>query len=111
MKIRQKKGIVRKLSCCVIDKFNGFAIVRIEKDREICKIFYPINIIYKPVKKLNENIECFISAEMHLAYGGTFNVGEKIKHTTAGKCHCCARHFENCAGQPGIIYDFNVQIL
>ena len=58
---------------------------------------------------------------MHLVYRGTFNVGEKIKHTTARECYYCLnfygrkdrcdRHIENCAEQPGIIYDFNVQNL
>ena len=48
-----KKRIIRKLSSCVIEKCNGFTIVRIENDREIRKKFYPINIIYKPVKKLD----------------------------------------------------------
>ena len=107
MKIQQK-SIIRKLLSCIIEKFNGFTIVHIENDREICKKFYAINIIYKPVKKLNENIERYFSAEVHLAYRGIFNDGEKIKHSTACKCYYCSnfygrkdkydRHIENCTG-------------
>ena len=46
-----KKNIIRKLSSCVVEKFNGFTIVRVENDRSVRKIFYPIDMIYKPVMK------------------------------------------------------------
>ena len=45
---------------------------------------------------------------MHLAYRGTFNEGNKIKHSTAQQCYYCSnfysrkvkyeRHIEICTG-------------
>ena len=69
----EKKNIIRDLSACIIEKFNGFNIVRIEFDRKIRQKMCPIDIIYKPVKKEDEIIECFFSSQMNLAYRATFS--------------------------------------
>ena len=45
-----KKKILRKLSSCVAEKFNGFSIARVENERSVRKIFYQIDIIYRLVK-------------------------------------------------------------
>ena len=64
----KKKNIIRKVSSCIKQKFNGFNIVSVEYDRQIRRDFRPIDIIYKPVKKQNETIQCFFPPQMHLAY-------------------------------------------
>ena len=46
----EKKTILRELSSCVIKKFNGFNIVRIEFYEKLRQPFVPIHIRYKPVK-------------------------------------------------------------
>ena len=51
-----KKNIIRKLSNCVVEKFDGFTIVQVENGRSVRRKFYPIDIIYKPVKKWPEEI-------------------------------------------------------
>ena len=53
-----KKNIIREISTCIIEKFNGFNIVRIDFDQKIRQNFLPIDI-YKPVKKEDEIIDCF----------------------------------------------------
>ena len=114
-----KKNIIRKLSSCVVEKFNGFTIVRVENDRSVRKIFYPIDIIYKPVMKWpEETIQCYFSTKILLAYRGTFNESDKIKYSTARECFYCSnfcgkkdkyeRHIENCTGQLGVIYEFSI---
>ena len=55
-----QKNIVRKLSSCLIKNFNGFNIVRIENERTTRKRFYPFDVIYKPKKKMDKKISCFI---------------------------------------------------
>ena len=45
------KKIIRELSSCINEKFNGFNIVRIEFDQKIRQNFSPIDILYKPVKR------------------------------------------------------------
>ena len=47
----ENKNLIRDLSACIIEKFNGFNIVRIEFDRKLRQKMSPIDIIYKPVKK------------------------------------------------------------
>ena len=116
-----QKNIIRNVSSCIIEKFNGIDVVRVENERSIRKKFSPIDIIFKPVRKVTETIQCFFSTEIYLAYRTTFNESEKIRHGGARQCYCCSnfdgkkdkynRHVENCSGQPGIIYDFNLQNL
>ena len=119
----EKKNVVRELSACIVEKFNGFATVRLEFDRKLRQKMSPIDIIYKPVKKENEIIECFFSSQMNLAYRASFNdsKGLKLKHGTAFQCYYCShyfarkdrfdRHIENCTGIPGFVYNFNSQNL
>ena len=119
----EKKNIVRELSACIIEKFNGFNIVRIEFDRKLRQKMSPIDIIYKPVKKEDEIIECFFSSQMNLAYRATFSENQKLKlkHSTAFQCYFCSnyysrkerfdRHIKNCTGRPGFVYNFNIQNL
>ena len=47
----EKKNLIKDLSSCIIEKFNGFNIVKIEFDRKLRQKMSPINTIYKPVKK------------------------------------------------------------
>ena len=47
----ERKNIIRDLSSCIIEKFNGFNIARIEFERKLRQKMFPIDIIYKPVKK------------------------------------------------------------
>ena len=60
----EKKNILRDLSSCIIEKFNGFNIVRIEFDKKLRQKMSPINIIYKPVKKEDQIFECFFSLKI-----------------------------------------------
>ena len=116
-----QKSIKRKVSSCILEKFNGFDVVRIENERSTRKKFQPIDIIYKPVRKITQTIECFFSTQIYLAFRTTFNEGDRIRHGGARQCNYCSnfygkkdkynRHIEHCLGQLGIIYDFNLQNL
>ena len=120
-KTSKNKSITREVSSCVKQKFNGFNVLSIEYDKKIRKKFVSIDIIYKPVKKVDDVIECFFSTDFHLANKAAFNKGVKISHSNAHQCYFCGnyyvkktryeRHMSNCAGQPGIAYDFNIQNL
>ena len=57
----EQKKYFSEVSACIIERFNGFQIVRLEYDNEIRKEFKPIDIIYKPVIKLNAIINCFFT--------------------------------------------------
>ena len=117
----EKKNLIRDLSSYIIEKFNGFNIVKIEFDRKLRQKMSPINTIYKPVKKEDEIIECFFSLKINLAYRSTFTENKKIRHGTAFQCYFCSnyygrkdkfdRHIENCTGKPGYVYNFHIQSL
>ena len=79
----KRKNLIRDLSGCIIEKFNGFNIVRIEFDRKLRQKMSLIDIIYKSVKRGDEIIECFFSSQINLAYRTTFSENQKIKHSTA----------------------------
>ena len=104
----ERKNVISELSSCIFEKFNGFNIIRLEFDRKLRQKMTPIDIIYKPVKKETENIECFFSKRINMAYRTTFNENEKIRHGTAFQCYFCSknygrkdkfdRHIKNCTG-------------
>ena len=116
---KDKKKIIREISSCVKEKFNGFIIVRVDFDQEIQKDFSPIDIVYKPVKTENETIDCFFTDKIHLAFRTTFTEGEKTKHTSAFRCYYCTnffsrkerfqKHLKCCCGKPGYVYNFDTQ--
>ena len=56
-----KKNVVRDHSSCIREKFN---VVRLEFAKKLRRNMSPNDIIYKPVKKDTENIECFLVKEL-----------------------------------------------
>ena len=107
------------MSSCINEKFSRFNIVRVEFSKKLRQPFCSINIIYKTVKKVDDIINCFFSEKLNIAFQVSFNEGSKIKHCSARQCYFCSnycarkdkfdRHFENCAGQPSYVYNFNTQ--
>ena len=47
-----QQKIVEQLSSCLIEKYNGFTVIRIEYQEKDRKNFTPLDIIYKPSKQL-----------------------------------------------------------
>ena len=120
----RKKNIVREICSCVIEKFNGFHVVRIDFEQKLRKDFLPIDIVYKPIKKEDEIIDCFFTDKIHLAYRTTYNNDQKtgkIRHGYAFRCHYCSyyftrldryqKHLDNCVGKPGFVYKFDTENL
>ena len=115
----EQKRIVKEVSACVVERFNGFTIVRLEFDNEIRKEFTPVDIIYKPVIKLQAILNCFFTNQLHLAYKAVYNETidwTKLKTSCAFQCYFCGKfwtrkiklttHMKNCVGKPGFIYNF-----
>ena len=57
----EKKIVLRGLSSCVIKKFNSFNVVHVELNKKLRKPFRPIHIIYKPAKKCDDILDCFLA--------------------------------------------------
>ena len=120
----EQKKLFREVSACVIERFNGFTIVRLEFDNEIRREFTPIDIIYKPVIKLQANLDCFFTKQLHLAYKAVYNETSKWDKFSSGcafQCYFCGKfwtrkprlemHMKNCVGKPGFVYNFQTRNL
>ena len=104
----KKKTVLRELSSYIIEKFNRFNIARVEFSKKLRQTFCPINIIYKPVKKVDDIINCFFGEKLNKAFRVSFNETSKIKHCSAWQCYFCFNyctrkekfdhHFESCTG-------------
>ena len=113
-----KKYIVRELSGCITNKYDGFNIVWLEDSKKIMQKFIPIEIIYKRVKSsFNEVINCYFSNKINLAFRSSFSENGILRHGTPFQCHFCSnyygrkdkydRHLDSCTGKPGYIYNFD----
>ena len=120
----EQKKYFSEVSACVIERFNGFTIVRLEFDNELRKEFSPIDIICKPVKKRHAILNCFFTEKLHLAYKALYNETtkwDKLKSTCAFQCYFCGKfwvrkirldaHMKNCVGKPGFVYNFQTRNL
>ena len=116
----EKKNVMRDLSSCITERFNGFNIVKLELDRELRREMSPIEILYRPVRK-RVNIGCFFTTEINLAYRTSFSEREKIRDGTTYQCFYCSNyygrknvwenHLQHCTGCPGFVYNFNTRSL
>ena len=122
MKEPKKQNIIRQLSSCLIEKYNGFQVISIEFDRKQKKKFKPIDIIYKPTKNPEIELLCYFSKDIAKAYSNFYSIKDKTKRAySCYECYYCRkfflrperqkRHMENCSGVPGVIYNFNMQSL
>ena len=50
MKIMKKKKVIRTVSSCIKEKFNGFPFAQVNLAKNQKQDLIPINIVYKPVK-------------------------------------------------------------
>ena len=60
----EKKNIIRDLSSCIIEKSDGFNIVRTEFEKKLRQKISPIDIIYKPVKKKMKLSNVFLPVKL-----------------------------------------------
>ena len=119
---KKKKEVIIKISAYIKNKFNGFTMT-VSNSREIeKKDFFPVDIIYKPVRSPDDVIECFFSTNIRFAYRGTHSdlrSPNQLGHSKPYECyyynHFFAnkrtfdRHFRSFSGKPGVVYDFNIQ--
>ena len=52
----------------VEENFNGFELVRKLSEYETRQLFKPIDVVYRPVSKINQIINCYFSKSMRNAY-------------------------------------------
>ena len=129
LKKADEQKIVKQLSSCLTEKFNGFSIIRAEYEKKVRKEFSPIDIIYKPPKDINIEPLCYYSTNITLAYSACYpkkysktKTEYQVRSSKVQSCHYCnhffvhnnrkfQRHIKHCSGRPGIIYNFTNQSL
>ena len=122
MKEPKKQNIVRQISSCLSEKYNGFQVISIEYARKQRKNFKPIDIIYKPTKHQEIERLCYFSDNISNAYTNFYSKPNKNKRAhNCYECYYChkffirqerkKRHTENRSGVPGVVYNFNNQNL
>ena len=88
LKNPKKQTVVRQLSSCIKEKYNGFHIISIEYSQKLRKKFRPVNVIYKPVKSIDEKILCYYAANLSKTYRNSCGEsGEKVSHGFAFECY------------------------
>ena len=93
----------------------------LEFAKKLTQKFVSIDIIYNPVRKRTEIINCYFSSKLNLAFRSIFSENSKIRHGTAFQSYYCSnwygrkdkfdRHLNCCVGYPGYVYNFNTQSL
>ena len=122
MKEPKKQNIIRQLSSCLIQKYNGFQVISIEFNRKQKKKIKPIDIIYKPTKNPEIDPLCYFLKDIAKAYSNFYSIKNKTKRAySCYECYYCRKFFlrpetqkrqmENCSGVPGVIYNSNTQSL
>ena len=112
----------RKLFACVIQKFNGYELLRNHLSSTERKNCIPIDVVYEPTLNDKKPIECFVAPKIYLAFHTTIEKsknGKKIlNHTGTRRCHYCNNYFvkstENmekhlscCASKAGFTFSFD----
>ena len=62
-------------------------------ENERKKLLKPIDIVYKPVSKLNQIINCYLSKSMRKIYRVISDLKKEKETTTAEQCYACNKFF------------------
>ena len=95
--MKEKNKMKRELSSCVIQKFNGYELLRNNLNSSEKKDFIPIDIIYEPTLDENKKIECFFAPDISLVYVGyikkTRNNEKYMESRITRQCQYCTNFF------------------
>ena len=83
----RKKSVLRSLSSCIKEKFNGFTFADITLAKKEKTDLAPINILYKPVKKQDDVINCYFTDDLKNAYRALYFKTQRIR--TANTLYEC----------------------
>ena len=80
-KVQGKNKVTRDLSSSVIERFNGYELMRSESAHQERIEFIPFNIVYEPIYDENIPVPCFFTDQIYLAYRsymGRFQKGKEL---------------------------------
>ena len=67
-KVKGKIKVTRDLSSPIIQKSNGYEIIKHELARKEKVEFVPIKIVYEPIHDENVLMRCYFTDKIYLAY-------------------------------------------
>ena len=120
-KLKTKNEMRAELSACVIQKFNGYDLLRANLKYSEKKDLLLIDIVYEPTLNIEKPIDCFFASEIHLAFNTCYKKivkGKKKRSNVINitkQCPYCNNffmksekknmkdHINSCAGQAGFI--------
>ena len=121
-KLKEKNQMKREVSACIIQKFNGYEVLRNHLNSTERKIFILIDIVYEPTLNEKKTIVCFFAPEVSLGYYTSYDKmrkGKKVTdHTRARQCHYfnnffiksaekMQKHLSCCVGKAGFTFSFD----
>ena len=90
----KKQNIIRQLSRCLNQKYNGFQVISIKYARKQWKKFKSIDIIYKPTKHIEIEPLCYFSDDISKAYTNLYSTPNKMKRALkCFECYYCHKFF------------------
>ena len=115
-----KKNVLRSLSSCIKEKFNGFTFADIWLQTKQKTDLIPVNILYMPIKKGDDVIKCFFTDDLKKAYRALYLKGsQELSAKTLYECFYCnefwvtksryEKHLRVRGKKPGVVYNFDLK--
>ena len=122
IKKTEKQNQIKQLAPCLVQKYNGFQVIKTLFNKRQRRSLSPVDIIYQPTKKAQILPLCFFSTNIANAFTALYSEGIKTRRAfTIYECYYCnrffryeskkERHLKVCSGKPGIVYNFCSQTL
>ena len=68
LKSPKKQNIVRQLSSCINEKYNGFQVISIKYSKKLRKKLKSIDITCKPVRSPQKKFQCYYPQDISKSY-------------------------------------------
>ena len=122
IKKTEKQNQIKQLASCLVQKYNGFQVIKTLFNKRQRRSLSPVDIIYQPTKNAQILPLCFFSTNIANAFTALYSEGIKTRRAfTIYECYYCnrffrheskkERHLKVCSRKPGIVYNFCSQTL
>ena len=121
-KLKDKNETRKELSACVVQKFNGYELLRNHLHSREKIDFVPIDTVYEPTLDHTREIDCYFAPDISLTFhakADKFRKGQKYFNTQkVRQCHYCnnyfvksfeklQKHISCCSGKAGFEFSFD----
>ena len=114
----QNQKQTKQLASCIVQKFNGFHIIKNIFNKRQRRAFEPIDIIYAPTKNAEILPDCYFTTSFASAFTALYDSGKRkdARALLVYECYYCSKFFKSkpkrenhlkiCSGKPGVVYNF-----